>query len=134
MRLEINKGSNMEHKLIKKLDPVYGEFEVIWNHMKQLTDHVKPYRNHLAHNGTVQHKDLALLNAHYSYGIEHQNIVDEFRYEATMTGVQRELIEKFTAQTKAYLIASDQALKMVYLYLAKPFFDNMKVLVAQHKR
>ena len=131
MRLELRNGTNLESQLLKRLDPQYGKFEIIWGHMKQLTDHVKPYRNHLAHNGSVKHKDLALLNAHYTYELKHKTIVDEFRYEAVMTGVQRELIDKFTAQTKAYLLASDQVLTMIYMYLVKPFFDNVDVLVKQ---
>lgn len=69
MRLELRKGMNLENQLLKRLDPQYGQFEVIWGYMKQLTDHIKPYRNHLAHNGSVQHTDLTLLNVHYTYGI-----------------------------------------------------------------
>lgn len=134
MRLGLNKGMGMEAKLVKRLDPAYGQFEVIWGHMNQLNDHVKPYRNHLAHGGTVQHQDLALLNAHYTWGINSEKITEQVRYEKGMIGVQRELIEKFTAQTKAYLIASDQVLKMIYLYLAKPFFDQMEMLVNEHRQ
>ncbi|SEN06958.1 hypothetical protein SAMN05192574_102356 [Mucilaginibacter gossypiicola] len=132
MRLGHKKGLGLESKLLKNLDPTYGQFEVIWGHMNQLNDHVKPYRNHLAHSGTVQHQDLALLNAHYTWGIKPKTIAEEFRYEKAMIEVQRELIEKFTAQTKAYPLASDQVLKMIYLYLAKPFFDQMGVLVDEH--
>jgi len=134
MRLGLNKGMGMEAKLVKRLDPAYGQFDVIWGHMNQLNDHVRPYRNHLAHGGTVQHQDLALLNAHYTWGINSEKIAEQVRYEKAMVGVQRELIEKFTAQTKAYLIASDQVLKMIYLYLAKPFFDQMEMLVNDHRQ
>jgi hypothetical protein len=134
MRLELRNSTNLESQLLKRLDPQYGQFDIIWGHMKQLTDHVKPYRNHFAHNGSVRHKDLALLNAHYTHEITHQNTIDEFRYEAAMTGVQRELIQKFTAQTSAYLIASDQVLTMIYLYLAKPFMDNVGILLEEHYR
>lgn len=100
--------------------------------MKQLTDQVKPFRNHLAHNGSVRHKDLALLRVHFIHELTHQNTIDEFRYEAAMTGVQRELIQKFIVQTRAYIIASEQVLTMIYLYLAKPFLDNVGILVEEH--
>jgi len=49
-----------------------------------------------------------------------------------MTGLQRELIKKFTAQIKAYLSNSDQILKMIYLYLANPFLANLQLLVKKH--
>jgi len=58
-----------------------------------------------AHNGSVRHKDLALLSVPYTYELTHQNTIDEFRFEAAKTGLQRELIQKFTAQTSAYIIA-----------------------------
>lgn len=132
MRFELRNGTNLESQLLKRIDPKYGKFDIIWGHMKQLTNQVKPYRNHLAHNGSVRHKDLALLNAHYTYKVKHKTVVDEFRYEGAMTGIQRELVEKFMAEIKAYLIASDQVLTLIYLYLTKPFFDNLKVLVEQH--
>jgi len=133
MQLNLKKGSNMENQLLKRLDPAYGNFSVIWDYMKKLTDQVKRYRNHLAHNGTVRHRDLALLNAHYNYDIEHKDIINEFRYEASMTGLQRELIEKFTDQTRAYLRNSEQVLKMIYLYLGKPFLDNLQLLITYKK-
>lgn len=130
MQFGLPPGNGLERKLLSKLDPAYGQFEVIWGHMKQLNDHVKPYRNHLAHQGTVKHQDLALLNAHYTHGqgYKHKSIVDEFRYEAAMTGLQRELIEKFTTQIKAYLKASDQVLTMIYMYLGVPFVYQMNIL------
>jgi hypothetical protein len=133
MQLNIKKGLNMENQIPKRLDPKYGDFQIIWGYMKQLTDHIKPYRNHLAHNGTVKHKDLALLNAHYTYDIKHKEVINEFRYEAAMTGLQRELVEKFTAQTKAYLLNSEQVLKMIYLYLVTPLVDNLKILVQEQE-
>jgi len=133
MRLGIKRSPNMESQIPKRLDPLYGNFEIIWGHMKTWTDHIKSYRNHLAHNGTVKHKDLALLNAHYTWGIKHRDVVSEFRYEAGMTGLQRELVGKFTGQIDAYISSSDQVLKLIYLYLAKPLVDNLDMLVNEHK-
>jgi len=75
MQLNIKRGSNMENLISKRLDPKYGNFQIIWDHMKTLTDHIKPYRNHLAHNGTVNHKDLILLNAHYTYAINTKTLL-----------------------------------------------------------
>jgi hypothetical protein len=134
MRLQVRKSPNMENQLIKRLDPVYGEFSLFWGYMKQLTDHIKPYRNYLAHNGTVQHEDLSLLNAHYTIDITHKNPADQFRFDAGMTGVQRELVNKFTHQINVHLINSDQVLKMIYLYLAKPFFNHMEQLTTEYKQ
>lgn len=134
MRLQVRKSPNMANQLIKHLDPAYRDFSVFWGYMKQLTDHINPYRNHLAHNGTVQHKDLSLLNVNYTFDITHKNPVDQFRFDAGMTGVQRELVEKFSNQVNVYLIKSDQVFKMIYLYLAKPFLDNMEILTLAYKQ
>ena len=129
MGLNLKKGLNMENQLLKRVDPAYGNFTLVWDYMKELTDHIKPYRNHLAHNGTVQMSDLAFLSAHYTFDIEHKDFASEFRYEAGMNGIQRELVEKFTAQTKVYLLGSEQVLKIIYIYLGKPFLDNLDLIL-----
>jgi len=132
MMFKIKKGLNMETRVLKLLDPKYGKFEIIWRYMKELTDYIKPYRNHLAHNGTIQHEDLALLSAHYNFELDLKDIREQFRYEMAMNHVQEELIEKFTAQIKAYLHNSEEVLKLIYVYLTKPFLDCLELLVKAH--
>ena len=98
MMLGIKRGTNMEPQVLREIASSYN-FITVWNQVKEQMDPIRPYRNHLAHNGTMQHEDLNLLNMYYSYGnkYRHQNLIDKFRSELAMSDVQHELVEKFTS-------------------------------------
>jgi hypothetical protein len=128
MMLEVKKNTNMEAQVLKKMAPLRANFELIWDQVKDQMDPIKPFRNHLAHNGTMQHDDLALLNAYYQFEMKFENLVEEFRHERTMSNVQGELVDEFTGNIEIYTHNIDELLKLVYTFLTHPFMDNLKKL------
>lgn len=129
MMLNIKKGQNLETKVLKLLTPKYPNFPVIWSKIKNCLDELKPYRNHLAHNGFIQIPDLALVDSYYTIELKHRSLLDQYRYKFAISDTQRELVEKFTAVINSYLLNIDQFLKLIYLFLYAPFIDHLDSMI-----
>ncbi|PWG80793.1 Cthe_2314 family HEPN domain-containing protein [Pararcticibacter amylolyticus] len=128
MMLKIKKGLNLEANVLKLLAKDHPHFQGIWSQVKQNLDELKPYRNHVAHNGFITMPDLALVNSFYTIDIKHKNRLEQYRYEFAISDIQKDLVEKFTAIINAHLANIDQYLKLIYLFITVPFFDNLKSL------
>ena len=128
LAFDLPRKISLERELLKKIKPIYPSFEQIWEHVVAGNQELKPYRNHLAHNGTMKHKDLALLEAHYKYGnqIRKLNKEDKIRLENSMLLLRHELVEKFVSHAETYLENSELFLKMVYIFLGTPFAVKLK--------
>ncbi|GAB2690556.1 hypothetical protein GCM10027037_12010 [Mucilaginibacter koreensis] len=128
MMLKIKKGLNLEANILKLLAKDHPHFQGIWSQIQQNLDELKPYRNHVAHNGFITMPDLALVNSFYTIDVKHKNRLDQYRYEFAISDTQKELVKKITAIIKAHLANIDQYLKLIYLFITTPFFDNLKSL------
>lgn len=128
MMLKIKRGLNLEANVQKLLTPDYPNFPGIWSQIKTNLDELKPYRNHVAHNGFIEIPDLALVNSFYTFEVKHKTRLDQYRYEFAISDTQKELVEKFAAVIKSHLANIDQYLKLIYLFVTVPFFDNLKSL------
>ena len=92
-------------------------------------DALKPYRNHIAHNGFIEIPDLALVNAFYTFDKKFENRLEEYRHELVISDTQRKLVEKFLAVIKSHLANIDQYLKLIYLFLYAPFIENLDLMI-----
>lgn len=131
MMLKIKKGLNMEAKVLKQLSHEFPDFSIIWLDIKKNLDELKPYRNHLAHNGFIEMPDLALVNSFYTIEVQHKNLLEQYRYEFAIMDTQKELVEKFSAVIKSHLANIDQFLKLIYLFLTTPFFQKLDTMIKE---
>jgi len=133
MMLGLKKGLGLESDIQKKLAPKYPVYTTIWADIKKELDQLKPYRNHLAHNGFIEHPDLALVESYYTLELKFKNLLEQYRHEAVISDTQKELVEKFTAIIQSYLANTDQLLKLLYLFLYAPFMENIARLIEQER-
>jgi len=132
MMLNVKKGLGFEKKVLALLAIKYPNFsEIIWADIKKYLDKLKPYRNHLAHNGNIQLPDLALIDSYYTVKVKHKNLLEELRHESGISHVQKELVEKFTGVIESWVKNIDQFLKLIYIFLYNPFIENVSTLIKE---
>jgi hypothetical protein len=129
MILNLKKASNMENKLLKVLSSTDPNFVKAWADIAKDLDELKPYRNHITHNGFIEITDLALVNAFYTFDMKFVNRLEEYRHEFVISDTQRELVEKFSAVIRSNLASIDQYLKLIYLFLYAPFIKNLDSMI-----
>ncbi|WP_342329045.1 Cthe_2314 family HEPN domain-containing protein [Pedobacter sp. FW305-3-2-15-E-R2A2] len=124
--LDLKKGLSMENQLLKILPSQYPYFPAVWNQVKGQLDKLKPYRNHLAHNGTIQFEDLTLLDIYYKYDFKHKNHLEQYKYSFAMGDIQRKMVDKITNIIKVYIQNVDQIVKLIYTFLTQPLINSLK--------
>jgi len=129
MLLNLKKAPNMENKLLKVLSSTDPNFVKAWADITKDLDELKPYRNHIAHNGFIEIPDLALVNAFYTFDMKFENRLEEYRHEFVISDTQRELVDKFSAVIRSHLANIDQYLKLIYLFLYAPFIKNLDSMI-----
>jgi hypothetical protein len=134
MQLGIKKSLTMEKQVIDKISPSYPEFEKIWALVKDQIDPIKPYRNHLAHNGSFTHEDMTLLNAYYRYEMPHKNLLEKYRHEFAMGDIQSEVVQAMTDKIGIYLVNLETLQKAIFIFLTHPFMDQLKIMIKKPSR
>jgi hypothetical protein len=136
LALELPRKMSLETKLLKLVIVDHPNFEMIWEHVTSATAELKPYRNHLAHNGTMKHKDIAMLGALHSYGhlLDDVKEEDKIRIGNLLISLQHELVEKFASHAEIHLKNIELQLKMVYLFLGSPFAKKLGELYQSNNK
>lgn len=130
LTLGLKKGSSLEREVIKRVSLSHPNFSKIWKYVKDALDYLKPYRNHLAHNGSLSLEELTMIKTFYSYpDYKFKNLGDEVRLKMWTLNAHHDIIDRIVKQAETHIINIELLYKMVFLFLAQPMIDKLNEIV-----